>query len=209
MLGGLNHPNQYDAAGGDGAVGESVDEVADKGDLVRDADAAGEHHDSAVGVQNVGAAVGAFNEGFDSDRAVEVLLGFFEELIREAGAAADNEGHSSAVVGEDVLAGQGDTLLRVKVLFRVAPSDGEWVGGPEADGRNGQENMLAWYEGPWAGNSESETDGIAWESLELGFGASISKVAVKNKKHANETLSKVSESKLRPRTVNVLQPPRQ
>ena len=130
MLRGLDDPDEEDAAGGDGTVCEPVDEVAHKGDLVGDADAAGEHHDGAVGVQNVRAAVGSFDNGVDDNGAVRFLFGFLEELVCEAGAAADDEGHRGALGCEDVEVTRGDAFLGVQMFFRVAPRDGERMRGP-------------------------------------------------------------------------------
>lgn len=89
-------PDEADAARGDGPRGVAGEEVADHGELVRDADAGGEEHDGAVGVQGVtaAAAVGAFDEGGEGDAVVVVgaLERFAVELVCEAGAAADDEG---------------------------------------------------------------------------------------------------------------------
>lgn len=96
MVRGADGPDEADAARGDGPRGVAGEEVADHGELVRDADAGGEEHDGAVGVQGVtaAAAVGAFDEGGEGDAVVVVgaLERFAVELVCEAGAAADDEG---------------------------------------------------------------------------------------------------------------------
>lgn len=48
VFGRADDPDEDDLAGGDGASGVAGHEVAHVGDLVRDADAAGEEHDGAV-----------------------------------------------------------------------------------------------------------------------------------------------------------------
>lgn len=59
MFGGLDDPDQAQAAKGCGAGAEGGYEGADVGDLVRDADAACEEEDGAVGGVGGGGAVGA------------------------------------------------------------------------------------------------------------------------------------------------------
>ena len=94
-----DHPYEDDFAGRDCAGGVAGHEVAHVGHLMRDADPAGEQHDGAVGVQGVQTAVGAFDEGVDDGAAVGRALGFFEEFVGEAGAAADDEGHGGFLQG--------------------------------------------------------------------------------------------------------------
>jgi len=97
---------------------------------VSDADATGKHHYCSVGMQDLRATVGTFDHGIDRDGASGVLLGFFEKFICKAGTAADDEGHGCSLVGEYILAVHGDAFFRVEVLIRVAPGNGEWMGGP-------------------------------------------------------------------------------
>ncbi len=89
MFGRADDPDQEDAPGGDGAGGVAREEVADKGYMVRDADAGGEEHDGAVGVEGLRAAVGAFDQSGDGDAVVRGIEYFVVEAIGEAGAAAD------------------------------------------------------------------------------------------------------------------------
>lgn len=49
VFGGLDNPYEGEATAGDCSVGEPVDEVGNEGEDVRDADAAGDQEDSAVG----------------------------------------------------------------------------------------------------------------------------------------------------------------
>jgi len=61
VLGRLDNPDEEDAAHSDGAGGVACDQVAHEGDLVRYPHPAGEEEDGAVGVEDVRAAVGAFD----------------------------------------------------------------------------------------------------------------------------------------------------
>ena len=90
MFGRSDDPDQEDAARGDGAGGVACQEVAHKRHLVRDADAGREEHDGAVGLEELRAAVGAFDEGGQGEVVVEGGEGFAVEMVGEAGAAADD-----------------------------------------------------------------------------------------------------------------------
>lgn len=61
---------------------------------MRDADAGGEEHDGAVGVEGLraaAAAVGAFDEGGEGDAVVVgAIERFAVEVVCEAGTAADD-----------------------------------------------------------------------------------------------------------------------
>lgn len=57
---------------------------------MRDADAAGEEHDGAVGSEGLRAAVGAFDECGEGDAVVDGIQCFAVEMLGEAGAAADD-----------------------------------------------------------------------------------------------------------------------
>lgn len=48
VFGGLDNPDEGDAAGGDGAIREPGDQMTDEGDVVGDADSAGEEHHRTV-----------------------------------------------------------------------------------------------------------------------------------------------------------------
>lgn len=134
VFGRADDPDEHDFARGDGAGRVAGDEVAHVRDLVRDADAAGEEHDGAVGVEGVQAAVGAFDQGGEGEEAGGGALGLFEEGVGEAGAPADDERHGGFLQGEHVLARDGEAFFRVEVFGSFAPGDGEGVRGPETDG---------------------------------------------------------------------------
>ena len=57
---------------------------------MRYTDPGGEEHNCAVGVKDLGAAVGAFDESRERDAVVEGIVGFAVEMFGEAGAAADD-----------------------------------------------------------------------------------------------------------------------
>lgn len=63
MFGGLDDPDQSDAARGDGPFGVTGDEGADVGDLVGYTHAGGEEEDGPVGGEGAGKAVGTFDQG--------------------------------------------------------------------------------------------------------------------------------------------------
>ena len=65
-------------------------------------DAAGEEHDSAVGGEVVGAAVGPFDEGGEGEARGRCGGAFGVEVVGEARAAADDEGEGGLGEGEDV-----------------------------------------------------------------------------------------------------------
>lgn len=69
----------------------------------------------------------------------------------------------------------------------VGPGDGKGVGGPEADGGYGKKNVLAWFKGPGAGETEGDAHGIAWEDFDIGVGAAAADVAVDEGGEADET----------------------
>ena len=150
VFGRLDDPDEQNSTRGHGAGREARDERADVGDLVGDADAAGEENDGAVGGKGVQAAVGAFGEGADDEAAIVRGFGFAVEAVGEAGTAADDgcEGGCRAAVGEagDVLAGHDEAFFGGEGggVVGAGPGEGEGVGGPEADGGDGQEGMLAW-----------------------------------------------------------------
>ena len=93
MFGAPNDPDEANAAGGDGARGETRDEIADMGDAVGDADAASDEEDGAVAMEGVeSACVRAFNEGGDVVETAGVSEGATKDGVREAGAAAHDQG---------------------------------------------------------------------------------------------------------------------
>lgn len=119
-------------------------------------------------------------------------MGFLEEGVGEAGAAADDEGHGCFLLGEHVLAGDGQAFFRVKVFFGVAPGHGEGVGGPEADGGHGDVHVLAGAEGPGSGHFHGHADGVAGEGFDDGFGASFAEVSVDERTKPDKSLRAVS-----------------
>ena len=54
-------PDEDDLAGGGRGVVVGLEEVADVGELMRDAHTAGEEHDRAIGMQGFETSVGAFD----------------------------------------------------------------------------------------------------------------------------------------------------
>ena len=58
------------------------------------------------------------------------------------------------------------------------PGEGEGVGGVEADGRDGEEDVLARVEMPGMGEAESYAEGIAREEFDVCTGVSRTEVAV-------------------------------
>lgn len=166
MFGGLDDPDESHAAGGHGAVGVALDEMADEGDVVGDADTAGEEEDGAVGVEGVDAAVGAFGEGLEGDAGVHAVLGASEEFVGEAGTATDKERERGFLVGaESVLVGHGDALFVGDDFGGLAPGDGEGVCGPPADSGDVQVDVLAGLEGPRAGEVEGDAQRVTWEGF--------------------------------------------
>lgn len=69
----------------------------------------------------------------------------------------------------------------------VGPGDGEWVRGPETDGGYGEEDMLAWFEGPGAGRAESDTHGVAGKNFDVGLCGAPADIAVDEGGEADQT----------------------
>lgn len=63
-------PDQDDASCCNRAGGVAHEEIAHEWQLMGDADAGGEEHDCAVGVEGLRAAVGTFDEGGEGDAVV-------------------------------------------------------------------------------------------------------------------------------------------
>lgn len=187
VFGGLDDPNEGDAAGGAGSVRVVRDEGAEEGDLVRDANAGGEEHDGTVGVE-VLVAVGPFNEGFGHEAALGRVLGAGPELVGEAGAAADDQGHGGLADGEDVLALHGHALFGVDVLVVVGPGEGEGVVGPPADGGQVEVDVLAGLELPGTGDAEGHTKSIAGHSFDFGGGSTGTDVVADEVLYTQEAL---------------------
>lgn len=68
------------------------------------------------------------------------------------------------------------------------PGEGEGVGGVEADGGDGEEDVLAWVEIPGVGEAEGYADGIAWEEFDVCTGVGGAEVAVEEDHEAVEAL---------------------
>lgn len=60
----------------------------------------------------------------------------------------------------------------------LGPGDGKGVGGPEADGGQREEDVLARLNVPGAGDAEGQAHGFAREELDGGFGGVGAEVAV-------------------------------
>lgn len=60
------------------------------------------------------------------------------------------------------------------------------MGGPEADGGYGEEDVLAWFEGPGAGKAEGNAHRVTREDLDVRFGATAS-VAMDEGRETDET----------------------
>ena len=102
VFGGADHPNEEDAAGGDGGGGVAGEEGARVRKQVRDADAPRYEHDAAVGREGVSGAVGAFDEGGQDGASARGGVGFCEHFLCEADAAADDEGDCRLGESEEV-----------------------------------------------------------------------------------------------------------
>ena len=196
MVGRAEDPDEEDAPRGDGAGRVAREEVPRRGHLVRDADAASEEQDGAVGGEGLRAAVGAFDEGGEGEAVVGVVEGLAVDVVAEAGAAADDEGDGGLGQGESIGRWSGglDPLFGVvgaEALGRgvVGPGDGEWMGGPEADGGYGEEEVLARFERPWAGDAEGDAHSVAGEDLNIRVGAATADVAVDEGGETNETFN--------------------
>ncbi len=55
----------------------------------------------------------------------------------------------------------------------LGPGNREWMGGPETDGGYGEEDMLAWSEGPGPGEMESDAHRVTREDLDIGSACAI------------------------------------
>jgi hypothetical protein len=99
------------------------------------------------------------------------------------------------VVLEDVLAVHGkaflisDRRLHREILLLLAPSDGEWVVGPESDRRDVQVGVLAWAEGPRASHANRNAHSIAREDFDLTTGTAVSNVVDEETPEAHASLS--------------------
>lgn len=68
------------------------------------------------------------------------------------------------------------------------PGDGEGVGGPEADGGDGEEDVLAWFYGTGACEPDVNAHGVAGEDFDGGGGGCRADVRVQERKESEEAL---------------------
>lgn len=52
------------------------------------------------------------------------------------------------------------------------------MGCPEADGGDGEEDVLAWLDGPGPGKAESNTQGVTGEDFNVSISATAANIAV-------------------------------
>ncbi len=62
------------------------------------------------------------------------------------------------------------------------------MGGVEADGGDGEEDVLAWVEGPWAGEAEGYAEGVAGEEFDVCTGGVGAEVTVEEAHEALDAL---------------------
>lgn len=183
MLRRLDDPDKSQAAGGGSAVGVSGYDLAHLGYLMRDTNTCCPKHDSSIRVK-VLTAVRTLHECRSSESTGRRQISLLVKRISETCSSADDEGHAGLALLEDVLAVQGETLLvavhvsDVEVLLLVAPGQGEGVVGPESHRRHVEVSVLSRAESPGAGHANGDAEGIAGQDLDLGLGATLSKVAV-------------------------------
>ena len=60
----------------------------------------------------------------------------------------------------------------------IGPGDGERVRCPEADGGNGEEDMLTWFEGPGAREAKGDAHGVSGENFNISVSATAATIAV-------------------------------
>ena len=68
------------------------------------------------------------------------------------------------------------------------PGEGEGVRGVEADGGDGEEDVLAGLEVPGVGEAEGHAEGVAWEEFDVCTGVGGAEVAVEEDDEALEAL---------------------
>ena len=59
------------------------------------------------------------------------------------------------------------------------PGEGEGVGGVESDGGDGEEDVLAWVEGPGMGEADVYAEGVARKEFDICTGGGGTQVSVK------------------------------
>lgn len=70
-------------------------------------------------------------------------------------------------------------VARAEVLGRsVGPGDGERVGCPETDRGYGEEDVLAWFEGPGAGEAEGDAHSVTREDFDISISATAANITV-------------------------------
>jgi hypothetical protein len=189
VLGGLDDPHKCQAAGSDGAVGVTSDNVTHVRNLVRDTDTGCPQHDGAIGAE-VLAAVGTLDEGRGRETARSRQISLAEQLVGEASAPSHNEGHAGLGLLENVLAVHGKVLLISvrEVLLLLAPSDREGVVGPEANSRHVEVGVLSRTESPWAGHADSDAKSVTRKDLDIGLGTALTDIVHNDASKANESL---------------------
>ncbi len=192
MLGRLNDPDKSETACSDCAVGVASNNITDVGHLVRNADAGRPQHDCTVRAEIL-ATIWTFGEAgcSESTRGREIRL--TEKFVREAGSAADDEGHASlGLLQGKVVAGHGETLLVNVVgvlLLLLTPRNGEGMVRPETDRRHVQICVLTGAEAPWTGHLDGDAEGITWEYFDISRRAAVSNVVNNKTSKAQEALS--------------------
>ena len=68
------------------------------------------------------------------------------------------------------------------------PGEREWMGGVEADGGDGEEDVLAWLEVPGMGEAEGYPEGVAREEFDVCTGIGGAEVAVEEDHEALDAL---------------------
>lgn len=68
------------------------------------------------------------------------------------------------------------------------PGEGEGVGGVEANGGDGEEDVLAWVEVPGMGEAEGYTEGVAREPFDVCTGIGGAEIAVEEDHEPLDTL---------------------
>lgn len=92
MLRGLESPHQRHPTRGDKTLCVTLHQMVDEGDVVSDADTAGEKNDCTVGIKVMDATIRPFSNGKQRDALPFSHVGALIERIREASPSADQEG---------------------------------------------------------------------------------------------------------------------
>ena len=190
-------PDEHDLARADRAVGEALDQVAQVGDLVRDARGAGEEDAGAVGVEAVVAAVGAFEGGAEGDAAGGVGADAVVEEFGDAGVGVDDETDvCGGVCVIDAFWGGEDAVFdffRGRALFGFGggeggvfdPGDGEGVGFPDFEGGEAEVGVGAGFDVDVFGEVHRDSGSISREGFHgSGRPAAGRVIVVEKTRHA-------------------------